>query len=113
MRDKQERDERWQRFLDQAHLKILTIEQYEPIDKTRISEAHYIDEHPHWDWVGFEPGDDSGTCWICGNYKEWLVRFVDINDGCINEFICAECVDKLKIVLDELRSSTSTWGEVK
>lgn len=95
------------------HMKILTVEDYKPIDKNKLSEAYYNDGPLSWDWVGLEP-DDGGSpmCWLCSNYDDYMVRFKEIGDW-YNEMICAGCIDKLKVILDELRGLATTANEVK
>jgi len=81
-------------------MKLIKVKMYDSLKTMDIVESYY--DNDRWEWVGL---DDNPVCFVCGNIHPFGVLLKDIDDGCMDDVICSQCIDKLKAKLDVLRSS--------
>jgi len=42
-------------------------------------------------------------CFSCGNSTKVMIRLVEINDDCLDDYLCTDCLKKIMIVCGEQR----------
>ena len=40
-------------------------------------------------------------CFSCGKATEPIIRLKDIDDGCINDYLCVDCIKKILVVIKQ------------
>ncbi len=84
-------------FEEARRMKLIRVEAYDSLKSATIIESHYDTKQG---WVGL---DEGAVCFVCGEVNPFAVLLKDIDDGCMDDIICAQCIDELKNRLDVLR----------
>ena len=81
-------------------MKVINIEMLEGIPDS-IQEEDYssLDEGCGINTID---GVQYPHCYCCMGSTEIMIRLVDIDDGCMNDYLCANCIKKIAALLEEV-----------
>ena len=87
-------------------MQIIEVSSWEGIEKAKIKTVICReDEDPdEVFWGGglqIKNGEWQPRCWICGESDSIMIRLKNIDDDCMDEYLCPTCIKKLPLLIEE------------